>query len=115
LHRKLAGRYIDVYHYPDGRIEPRANGAALPYTIYDRLSEIDQGAIVDNKRLGAVLQIAQYVQGWKLCNAYSSSRGRLTEPSLLLEFKSAPPHDSFTLSWIQSCQASTTALRSPQS
>jgi transposase len=61
-HRKLAGRYIDVYHYPDGRIEPRANGAALPYAVYDRLSEIDQGAIVDNKRLGAVLQIAQYVQ-----------------------------------------------------
>ncbi|MDT4800469.1 ISNCY family transposase ISBcen27 [compost metagenome] len=61
-HRKLAGRYIDVYHYPDGRIEPRANGAALPYTIYDRLSEIDQGAIVDNKRLGAVLQMAQFVQ-----------------------------------------------------
>ncbi|SOZ40887.1 transposase (plasmid) [Cupriavidus neocaledonicus] len=44
-HRKLAGRYIDVYHYPDGRIEPRANGAALPYTTYDRLSEVDQGAI----------------------------------------------------------------------
>ncbi|MGO4579608.1 ISNCY family transposase [Cupriavidus sp. 2TAF22] len=61
-HRKLAGRYIDVYHYPDGRIEPRANGATLPHTIYDRLSEIDQGAIVDNKRLGAVLQMAQYVQ-----------------------------------------------------
>ncbi|WP_316157413.1 ISNCY family transposase [Cupriavidus sp. BIC8F] len=61
-HRKLAGRYIDVYHYPDGRIEPRANGAALPYTIYDKLSEVDQGAIVDNKRLGHVLQLAQYVQ-----------------------------------------------------
>ncbi|MFS8981592.1 ISNCY family transposase [Cupriavidus necator] len=61
-HRKLAGRYIDVYHYPDGRIEPRANGAALPYTTYDRLSEVDQGAIVDNKRLGHVLQLAQYVQ-----------------------------------------------------
>ncbi|QQX88551.1 ISNCY family transposase [Cupriavidus necator] len=61
-HRKLAGHYIDVYHYPDGRIEPRANGTALPYTIYDKLSEVDQGAIVDNKRLGHVLQLAQYVQ-----------------------------------------------------
>ncbi len=61
-HRKLAGRYIDVYHYPDGTIEPRANGAALPYTTYDRLSEVDQGSIVDNKRLGHVLQLAQYVQ-----------------------------------------------------
>lgn len=60
--RKLAGHYIDVYQYPDGRIEPRANGSALPYTVYDRLSEIDQGAIVDNKRLGHVLQLAQLVQ-----------------------------------------------------
>lgn len=60
--RRLAGHYIDVYHYPDGRVEPRVNGAPLPFTIYDRLSEIDQGAIVDNKRLGHVLQLAQLVQ-----------------------------------------------------
>ncbi|AJG23422.1 Mobile element protein [Cupriavidus basilensis] len=58
-HRKLAGRYIDVYHYPDGRIEPRVNGTALPYAIYDRLSEIDQGAIVDNKRIGHVLLLVR--------------------------------------------------------
>ena len=62
LARKLAGHYIDVYHYPDGRIEPRAEGEALPFTLYDRLSNIDQGAIVDNKRLGHVLQMAQIVQ-----------------------------------------------------
>lgn len=60
--RRLAGRYIEVYHYPNGRIEPRANGTALPYTIYDRLPEIDQGSIVDNKRLGHVLQVAKLVQ-----------------------------------------------------
>ncbi|HUX83280.1 MAG TPA: ISNCY family transposase [Halothiobacillus sp.] len=60
--RRLAGRYIEVYHYPDGRIEPRANGGPLPFTTYDRLSEIDHGAIVDNKRLGHVLQMAQIVQ-----------------------------------------------------
>jgi hypothetical protein len=60
--RKLAGHYIEVYQYPDGRIEPRAHGTALAYTIFDRLSEIDSGAIVDNKRLGHVLQMAQLVQ-----------------------------------------------------
>ena len=60
--RALVGCYIDVYHYADGRIEPRANGVSLPFTIYDRLSEVDQGAIVDNKRLGHVLQMAQLVQ-----------------------------------------------------
>jgi hypothetical protein len=61
--RRLIGKYIDVYEYPDGRIEPRADGAALPYTAYHRLSEIGNGDVVENKRLGHVLQIAQLVQG----------------------------------------------------
>ena len=51
-----------MWHYPDGRIEPRAHGVALPFTRYDRLPEIDQGAIVENKRLGHVLEVAQAVQ-----------------------------------------------------
>jgi hypothetical protein len=60
--RRLIGKYIDVYEYPDGRIEPRADGAALPYTAYNRLSEISNGAVVENKRLGHVLQIAKLYQ-----------------------------------------------------
>ncbi|MEN1494674.1 hypothetical protein AAIH17_36240, partial [Pseudomonas aeruginosa] len=36
--------------------------SALPFTTYDKLCEIDQGAIVENKRLGHVLQVAQLVQ-----------------------------------------------------
>jgi transposase len=62
VNRCLAHHYLDVYEYPDGRIELRANGATLTYRQYDRLSDIDQGAIVDNKRLGHVLRIAQQVQ-----------------------------------------------------
>jgi hypothetical protein len=50
--RRVIGKYIEIHEYPDGRIEARANGAALPYTIYERLPAIDQGAIVENKRLG---------------------------------------------------------------
>jgi hypothetical protein len=60
--RRLIGKYIDVYEYPDGRIEPPADGAALPYTAYNRISEISNGAIVENKWLGHALQIAQLVQ-----------------------------------------------------
>lgn len=48
--------------YPDGRIELWADGAALPYTTYDRLAEIDQGAIVEHKRLGHALAVAAKVQ-----------------------------------------------------
>ena len=62
LNRGLIHHYLDVLEYPDGRIEIRANGAALTYRQYDRLSDIDQGAVVDNKRLGHVLEVAQQVQ-----------------------------------------------------
>jgi len=61
-HRSLTHRYIEVAEYPDGHIELWADGRSLPYVVYDRLSEIDQGAIVENKRLGHVLEVAQHMQ-----------------------------------------------------
>lgn len=60
--RKLIDRVIEVWEYPDGRIELRADGRVLPYRQYDRLAEIDQGAIVEHKRLSHVLQVAQAIQ-----------------------------------------------------
>jgi len=45
-----------------GKKEPRLNGIALPCSTYDRLSEIDQGAVVDNKRLSRALEFTQLVQ-----------------------------------------------------
>ncbi|BCG01652.1 hypothetical protein PPGU19_062200 (plasmid) [Paraburkholderia sp. PGU19] len=62
LTRRLIGRYIDVWGYPDGRLEIRADGVALPCVPYDKLAEIDQGAVVQHKRLGHALQIAQAVE-----------------------------------------------------
>ena len=53
--RKLIHRYIDVYEYPDGRIELRADGVNLVYERYDRLPQVDTAAIVENKRLGHAL------------------------------------------------------------
>ncbi|GJG98503.1 ISNCY family transposase [Cupriavidus pauculus] len=61
-HRSLVHRYIEVAEYPDGRIELWTEGTPLSYVLYDRLPEIDQGAIVEHKRLGHVLEIAQHVQ-----------------------------------------------------
>ncbi len=60
--RKLIDRYIDVWEYPDGRIELRADGRVLASRQYDRLAEIDQGAVVEHKRLSHVLQVAQAIQ-----------------------------------------------------
>ncbi|CAB3803916.1 ISNCY family transposase ISBcen27 [Paraburkholderia ultramafica] len=61
-HRKLIDRYIEVWEYPDGRIELRSDGRVLPCRQYDRLAEIDQGAVVEHKRLGHVLQVSQAIQ-----------------------------------------------------
>jgi hypothetical protein len=33
LSRRAIGKYIDVYHYPDGRKELRLNGTLLPYSL----------------------------------------------------------------------------------
>ncbi|MCX8567340.1 MAG: Transposase [Glomeribacter sp. 1016415] len=60
--RKLINRYIEVYEYPDGRIELRANGIAFAYRRYDKLSEINQGTIVEHKRLDHVLHVAKLMQ-----------------------------------------------------
>lgn len=60
--RKLIGRTIEVWEYPDGRIELRADGQPLPYREYDKLAEVDAGAIVEHKRLSHALQVAQAIQ-----------------------------------------------------
>jgi transposase len=60
--RRLIHRYIDVWEYPDGRLEIRADGVVLRCVQYDKLAEIDQGAVVEHKRLGHALQVAQAIQ-----------------------------------------------------
>jgi hypothetical protein len=51
--RRLIHQYVEVVEYPDGVIEVQADGAVLPHTEYDRITKIDQGAEVDNKRLAS--------------------------------------------------------------
>jgi transposase len=60
--RRLIGKYLEIFQYPNGRVEIRVAGESLPYSIYEKLGAVNQGAIVDNKRLGHVLQIVQQVQ-----------------------------------------------------
>jgi hypothetical protein len=46
----------------DGRIELRADGRVVPCREYDKLTEVDQGAVVEHKRLGHALRVSQVVQ-----------------------------------------------------
>jgi transposase len=74
--RRLVHRYIDVWEYPDGRIEIRADGDVLPYRQYDRLAEIDRGAVVEHKRLSHVLLVAHAVQAQRDNRRASGSPSR---------------------------------------
>ena len=56
---RIAGENIKVFDYPDGTLAFKYGHRALSYQVFDQLDCIDQGQIVDNKRLGAVLRLAQ--------------------------------------------------------
>ncbi|MBM7345046.1 hypothetical protein JOE09_004095 [Pantoea coffeiphila] len=51
-----------VLDYPDGTLAFKYGYRTLSYQVFDKLAIVDQGAIVDNKRLGAVLKLAQIQQ-----------------------------------------------------
>jgi hypothetical protein len=49
------GKYVTVFDYPDGRLAIRYNGVELAYRTFDKVRQVDQGAVADNKHLEAVL------------------------------------------------------------
>jgi hypothetical protein len=53
--RSLARKRVTVIDYPDGRLALRHNGVDLPYRTFDKRPQVNQAAIVENKRLGPVL------------------------------------------------------------
>jgi hypothetical protein len=55
--RGLARKRVTVHEFPDGRLTIRHQGVDLPYRTFDKLRRVDQAAVVENKRLGAVLAV----------------------------------------------------------
>src|SRR6266851_1117854 len=61
------GKRVTVVDYPDGRLSIRYRGVELAYRTFDKIQQVDQGAIADNKRLGAVLaMIRDQQRRWTL-------------------------------------------------
>lgn len=59
----IAGEKILAFDYPDGKLAFRYGNRTLKYQVFDKLACIDQGRIVDNKRLGVVLRLELEKQG----------------------------------------------------
>src|SRR6201997_1912500 len=56
LTRGLVRQKVEVVNYPDGRFAVQFNGATLGFKVFDKIQTVQPGAIVDNKRLSAVLE-----------------------------------------------------------
>ena len=62
ISRSLAGQRVDVCEYPDGRLEIRHGERSLPYEMFDKIRQVNQAAVVDNKHLDAALTMAKLIQ-----------------------------------------------------
>jgi len=82
--RKLARKRVTVFDYADGTIKIKYNGKVLPYSAFDKLREVDQGQIADNKRLGNVLQFVSEKQHQReqTRSASCPSRKHLGQPGV---------------------------------
>jgi len=70
------GKRVTVIDYPDGRLSIRHNGIELAYRTFDKLRQVDQGAVADSKRLGAVLALIRDQQLRRVPQSRSGSRRR---------------------------------------
>src|ERR1700733_10979121 len=60
--RGLVRKKVEVVNYPDGRFAVQFEGTSLPYRVFDKIQTVTQGAIVENKRLGAALALVKAQQ-----------------------------------------------------
>ncbi len=58
----LARKRVIVHEWADGSVEIHCQGRKLPYSVFDKNPVVSQGAIVENKRLDAVLSLIQVAQ-----------------------------------------------------
>ena len=62
ISRPLAGKRVEVCEFPDGTLEIRHGDHSLPYRMFDKIRQVNQAAIVDNKHLDAALPMAKLLQ-----------------------------------------------------
>ncbi|GBQ99432.1 transposase [Acetobacter nitrogenifigens DSM 23921 = NBRC 105050] len=58
----LIGKYVEIFDFVDGRLEIRHQGVSLPHRVFDKDQRVEQGAIVENKRLSEALAWAAEMQ-----------------------------------------------------
>ena len=60
--RKLSRKRVMVHELMDGTIKIKYEGEDLPYSVFDTLHRVNQGEVVNNKRLGSALKLIKEKQ-----------------------------------------------------
>lgn len=60
--RSLVRKRVEVCEFPDGTLEIRHEGTSLPYRMFDKIREVNQASIVENKHLDSALMMARMMQ-----------------------------------------------------
>ena len=58
----LGGKYVDLYDFPDTRLEVRWKGHSLPYRVFSKDQRVSHTAVVENKRLSHALTLIKAQQ-----------------------------------------------------
>lgn len=59
---RLVHENVKVLDYPSGEIAVQYGSRKLSFKMFDKLAKVEQGQVVDNKRLGKILRFAQQKQ-----------------------------------------------------
>ncbi len=70
---ELGGKYVELYHFADGRLEVRSKGIVLPYRVFDKDQRVSPAAVVENKRLGHALSRIKAQQDTRLAPAVQTN------------------------------------------
>ena len=47
---RLVGQAVEIYDFPDGRLEIRWKGLPLAYAVFDKLQRVSHAAMVESSR-----------------------------------------------------------------
>jgi len=89
--RGLIRKRITISDYSDGRVVISHNGLPLPYRIFDKVRQVDQGAIVDNKRLSAVLAQIKVEQELRPQQRSQAAPMRRSQENSIFSMPAQPP------------------------
>jgi hypothetical protein len=81
----LGGKRVQIRERENGEVEIWHGNTRLPYSVYDKNPHVGQGAIVENKRLGAALTFIRALQAERDEKRLASKKLTLREKQRLRE------------------------------